>query len=108
VTEGVQRAQADRLELLRTEDPAPADRGGRGQRRRTRTGVVRLDLEGAAVSVMGPADGAVLLLVGGLRDSGGRGRARDVGDRGDVVPVDAVPEPQDESGHEDAEPGGDR
>ena len=50
----------------------------------------------------------VLLVVGGLGHAGRRGRARDVRDRRDVVPVDPVPDPQEQAGQQHPEPDGGR
>ena len=55
---------------------------------------------------MGVTRSAVIGLVGrGRRVGGGRGR-RDVGDRGDVVPVDAVANPEDRRGRQQADGSG--
>src|SRR4029078_2707151 len=74
------------------------ERGG------ARAGVMRVYLEGPAVTVVMAADRAVLLLVGRLGNAGRGRRARDVGDPVDMVPVDPVPDPEGQSGREDSDP----
>ena len=108
VAEGVQRAEADRLDLVGAEPGRPdgRHRRQRGQRRGARAGVVGAHLRRAAVAVVVARDGPVLVAVGGLGAPRGGGRAGDVGDRRDVVPVDAMPHPEQQAGHEDAERGG--
>jgi hypothetical protein len=54
------------------------------------------------------ADGAVLLLVSGLGDAGGCCGAGDIGDRRDVVPVDAVADAEGETGSQDTQARGRR
>ena len=111
VTERVERAQPDGIGLP-GQEPRPADgrtSGERGRERRaTGPGVVRPDLAVAAVAVAVTGDVAVLLDVGRIGHAGGRGRARDVGDRGDVVPVDAVADAEQQPGQQDAEVHGGR
>jgi hypothetical protein len=65
-----------------------------------------MELVRAAVAVVITADRPVLLLMRRFRDTRGSGRARDVGDRCDVIPVDAMPEAEGQTGHEHADPGG--
>ena len=74
-----------------------------GDGRGARPGVVGPDLERAAVIVVVARDGPVLARVRRLGHARGRGRAGDVGDRRDVVPVDAVANAQQEAGEQDAE-----
>ena len=50
----------------------------------------------------------MLVGVGRIGHPGGGGRAGDVGDRRDMVPVDAVPDAEQESRDEDAEIDGGR
>ena len=71
--------------------------------RRAGTRVVRSHFQGSAVAVAVSGVGLVLLRVGRLRDAGRRGRAGDVGDGRDVVPVDAVADPQEQPGQQHAE-----
>ena len=121
VTECVQRPEQDRPRLLRDEPAAIEGERlgyGYGHRRRARhvslavanpqvavrsDPFVRSELAGAAVLVDVAARRAMFGLVASL--AGGRrcGRARDVGNRGDVVPVDAVSEPEQERGHQEAD-----
>src|SRR5689334_6481203 len=58
------------------------------------------------MAVMVAADLAVLLLVGGFRRRGRGRRAGDVGDRGDVVPVDPMADAKGKARDQDAETGG--
>ena len=84
--------------------PIAADAGRRGRERRgARTGVVGAHLELTAVAVVLAADLAVLFDVRGLGRARGRGRAGDVGDRRDVVPVDPVADPEQQTGDEHAD-----
>ena len=84
----------------------PASDGREG--RATGPGIVRAELAFAAVHVAVTGDVAVLLDVGRIGHPGRRGRARDVRDRGDVVPVDAVAdaEQQPREQHADVHGGG--
>ena len=76
--------------------------GGRGDRG-ARARVVGADLCVAAVAVVRAGDRLVLARVGGLGHPRRGGRAGDVGDRRDVVPVDAVADAEQEAGQQDAE-----
>ena len=69
---------------------------------------MRAELALAAVRVAVTGDVAMLLDVGGIGHAGGRGRARDVRDRGDVVPVDAVPDAEQQPREQDADVHGGR
>ena len=107
MAERVQRAEADRLDLVGAEPGRPdgGHRRHRGERRGAGAAVVRAHLRRAAMAVVVARDRPVLVAVGGLGAPGGGGRAGDVGDRRDVVPVDAVPHPEQQAGHEDADRG---
>ena len=100
MAEGVQRAQEHRPALLRDERNVRLVAPGRvGNRGGARVGVPDRRFVGVTRS-------AVIGLVGrGRRVGGGRGR-RDVGDRGDVVPVDAVADPEDGRGRQQADGSG--
>ena len=107
VTQRVQRAQPDGLDLVGREERTSRSGGRhRGERGGAGPGVVGADLVPTAVIVVVAGDQAVLLQVRGLGDTGGRGRAGDVRDRGDVIPVDPVADPQEQPRDEDAERGG--
>ena len=99
MAERVQRAEADRLPLA-GQDPGPADRraqcerwrSGRAARARHRAPGPRRGRRGRAAW---PPMPTMLARMRGLRHARGGGRARDVGDRRDVVPIDAVADPEE-------------
>ena len=69
------------------------------------SGIVGPDLVGSAVTVDMAGDRQVLIRVRRLGGARGRGRAGDVGDRRDVVPVDPMADAQEQAGDEDADAG---
>ena len=109
VAQRVQRPEPDGVGLA-GEEPRPADGRSDGEARRegraAGPGIVRSNLSIAAVGVACPGIVEMLVLVGRLGHAGGGGRARDVGDRRDVVPVDPVSDAQQQAGEQDAEVGG--
>ena len=109
VTQCIQGPEADRLRLTRQESrPAHGRPGREARRQRGSAGarVVGAHLVSATVAVDVSGHRQVLIGVGGLRDAGRRGRAGDVGDRRDMVPVDPVADPQQQAGDQDADAGG--
>src|SRR5690349_5197267 len=66
---------------------------------------MRAELELAAVTVSMALVGSVLTGVRRIAHARGGGRAGDVGDRRDVVPVDPVPDPEEQAGQEDTDIG---
>jgi hypothetical protein len=109
VAERIERPEPDGLALA-GQDAVAADGGSSGEGRSgggaTGTRVVRAQLGVAAVSVAVPRIGQVLACVGRVAHARGGGRARDVGDRRDVVPVDPVADPEQKPGRQDADVGG--
>ena len=111
MTERVERPEPDRVGLSGQEARPPEGRPRRErgrQRRAAGASVVGSELEVAAMRVGVAGHRPVLLDVGGVGHPAGRGRAGDVGDGRDVVPVDAVADAQEQPGEQDAQVRGGR
>jgi hypothetical protein len=105
VADRVQRSEPDRFALLRQLPAADGSNPGgrRGQGGGARTGVVGAQLGLATVAVVLTADLTVLFRMRRLGGARGGGRAGDVGDCRDVVPVDPVADPEQQPRHEHAD-----
>ena len=93
VAQGIQRAKTDRIHLAGNESGPthrrPCGQSG-GKRGSAGASIVSSDLNVATVPVLVAHHRPMLVGVCGHRHAGSRGRARDVGDRRDVVPIDTV------------------